>query len=145
MQISQKGIDLIKQREGVEYRVYRDTKGIPTGGVGHVILPSERRDFPVGAGVSVSQVNVWLTTDLQRFEDAINAVKTPLLQNEFDACVSLAFNIGVGGFNRSSVKVFLNRNMKKLAAAAFLLWSKPIVLLNRRRSERSQFLTPYNN
>jgi lysozyme len=136
MNISAAGIAAIKQREGVRYKAYRDSRGIPTIGVGHT--GPEVRMTMVWADQQVDQV---LESDLQRFEDAVNtAVKVPLTQNQFDACVSLAFNIGVQGFMGSSVVRQLNAGNTQAAADDFLMWDRPPELMGRRQGERAQFL-----
>ena len=89
----------------------------------------------------MAQVDAQLAKDLGRFEDAVNsAVKRPLTQNQFDACVSLAFNIGVQGFIGSSVVRQINLGNMQAAADDFLMWEKPPELRGRRESEREQFL-----
>ena len=68
-----------------------------------------------------------------------------MTQDQFDACVSLAYNIGCSAFRKSSVARHMNRKNERQAADSFLLWNKvkgrPIKgLTNRRKSEREQFL-----
>lgn len=84
-----------------------------------------------------------LRSDLVRFERAVNdGVKVKLNQNQFDALVSLAFNIGEGAFGRSTLLRMLNANNYKGAAEQFLVWKnaggRPI-LLNRRKREKALF------
>ena len=65
-----------------------------------------------------------------------------LNQNQFDALVSLVFNIGTGAFARSTLLKRLNVGDYNGAAEAFLMWrnagGKPI-LLNRRKREKALF------
>ena len=77
-------------------------------------------------------------------------VKVPLNQNEFDALVSLVFNIGAGGFKGSSVLRNLNAGNRRGAADSMLAWNKGTIggkkvvlkgLANRRAEERAQFLS----
>ena len=76
-----------------------------------------------------------------RFEPAVrDAVRKPLKQHQFDALVSLAFNIGTGGFRRSTVVKRLNAGDFRGAADAILMWDKPSILIPRRRRERELFL-----
>lgn len=138
MKTSPSGRAALTLREGVRYKAYRDTQGIWTIGVGHV---SYAPYFTRWSTWTASQVDAALASDLVKFEDAVNAaVKVPISQNAFDACVSLAFNIGIGGFTGSTVVHKINAGDMKGAADAFLLWDKPAVLLTRRLSERTQFL-----
>jgi lysozyme len=78
----------------------------------------------------------------KRFEPAVrDTIKKPLKAHQFDALVSLAFNIGAGGFKRSTVARCLNQGDFHGAADAILMWKKPPELLPRRRRERELFLT----
>jgi len=135
MNISATGVAAIRQREGYRLQAYRDVKGIPTVGVGHT-GPEVR----VGMWWTIAQVDATLANDLSRFVAAVNDVGVELTQNEFDACVSLAFNIGVGGFEGSSVVKQLKAGNKQAAADDFLMWEKPPSLRARREGERRQFL-----
>ena len=136
MNISPAGIAAIKQREGFKLRAYQDTRRIWTIGVGHT-GPDVKR----GVIWSEPQVDAILALDLQKFENAVNmTVKKVLTQNQFDACVSLAFNIGVQGFIGSSVVKQINAGDMQAAADDFMMWDKPPELLTRREGERAQFL-----
>lgn len=140
MQTSPAGRAAIMQREGVRNRAYRDSRGLWTIGVGHYSPPPNFTRWSVWTN---AQVDAALASDLAQFERAVSRdVKVPLSQNEFDACVSLAFNIGVGGFTGSAVVHFLNAGNKQAAANAFLNWERPAALAGRRQAERKQFLTP---
>jgi len=124
--------------------VYLDSKGLPTAGVGHLLDAEEKAEFKLGAKISQAQSDAWLAADLKDSEDAVNSsVHTTLTQNEFDALVSLTFNIGVHGFEHSTVVKKLNAGDKKGAAEAILLWNKPPEIQGRRRTEYLQFLNPY--
>lgn len=73
------------------------------------------------------------------------AIKKPMTQKQFDAFVSLAFNIGNSAFAKSSVVRNFNNGDKAAAAASFMLWTKAggkiaQGLVNRRHSEMAQFL-----
>lgn len=143
MKTSALGIKQIARREGTILHVYLDSKRLPTAGVGHLITAAEKAAYPVGKPITQAQSDAWLTADLKECEDAVNAVGVSLRQNEFDALVSLAFNIGVAGFRRSTVVRKLKAGDKKAAANAILLWNKPPEIQGRRRTEYNQFKTPY--
>jgi peptidoglycan hydrolase-like protein with peptidoglycan-binding domain len=68
-------------------------------------------------------------------------VKVPCSQEEFDAMVSIAFNIGNNGFAGSTIVHRLNAGDVDGAADAFLMWDEPPELMGRRQSERLQFLS----
>lgn len=146
--VSEDGIKMLVEFEGEILKVYKDPIGLPTLGVGHLVTAAEKKDYPVGKRITRAESRRFLREDLKRFEDAVNSLVTvPITQNQFDALVSLAFNIGEGGFKRSSVLRNLNNRRFSAAADAFLAWNKAggkalEGLTRRRQTERSVFLTP---
>lgn len=123
--ISDKGIALLVEFEGEILHVYKDPVGLPTFGVGHLVTPAERDEFPVGKKIAKAVSREYLRRDVKRFEDAVNSlVMVPLTQNQFDALVSLVFNIGEGNFRKSSVLRHLNARNYSQAAASFMRFNK---------------------
>jgi lysozyme len=95
MRTSEQGRKLITQFEGEILKVYLDPVGLPTVGVGHLVKPNEKDVYPLGKKITKAESQDLLSKDLARFEGSINSlVKVPLTQNQFDALVSLVFNIG---------------------------------------------------
>jgi lysozyme len=147
MKTSAFGRAAISQREGVRLEAYRDSVGVWTIGVGHTSAAGPPTVTP-DLRISSSDCDDILSCDLKTFERAVNdVVTTSMSQNQFDACVSLAFNIGGGAFKNSSVVRKLNAGDVSGAADAFLMWNKAggrILkgLTTRRQSERKQFLAP---
>jgi lysozyme len=91
---------------------------------------------------------MYLHHDLSTFEKAVNKVLTiPIQQSQFDACVSLCYNIGQGNFTSSTLVKMLNAGTAPdLIAPQFLRWDKakgkPLAGLTRRRkAEMALFLT----
>ena len=144
MRISENGIEFIRQLEGEKLTAYPDIVGIWTIGVGHTGFVDGK---PVARGMAITKEKSkeLLTADLKRFESAVNdAVQVTLTQNQFDALVSLAFNIGEGAFARSTLVNKLNAGDKKGAAEQFLVWKNAggrvsQGLLNRRQKEKAMF------
>lgn len=141
------GYDHLKKWEGCELEAYKDVVGVWTigyGSTGSHVYPGKK--------ITQAEANALLDKDLVRFEEAVNSlVKAVLTQNQYDALVSLAYNIGVGGFSTSTVLRRINAGDFNGAADAFLMWNKGrqngrlVVikgLTNRRKSERELFLTP---
>lgn len=129
-------------REGCRLTAYRDSVGVPTIGVGHT---GRAGPPPVALGTTItrSQAEAIFAADLAPFEAAVcSAVAGRLTQNQFDALVSLAFNIGARGFAGSTVVHRLDAGDHTGAADAFLMWAHPPELAARRRAERAQFLRP---
>jgi len=156
MKLSPKGLKFLEANEGVVLRVYPDTSEIPTCGVGHVVLPGD--GLKLGDTITQAQCDAFLAHDVAKCEAAINgAVTVPMGQNQFDALVSLCFNIGVGdaktgrGFLGSSVLRDLNTDNLADEKHAFELWDKDVQngklvvderLLARRDREFALFMSP---
>lgn len=101
--ISETGLALIKQWEGLRLRAYRCPAGVWTIGYGHT--------GNVRAGMEITEegADALLVSDLATFERAVaRAVKVPLTQHQFDALVSFAFNVGVEAFRKSTLLRKLN-------------------------------------
>jgi len=139
-------VDLVKQFEGLRRRAARLPEGGWTIGYGHTA--SARR----GASVSSGEAEALLLYDLNRVAAEVDAlVFTPISQNQFDALVSFAFNIGVGNFRGSTVLKRINEGRLLQAASALELWRKAMfegedlvldALVRRRAAEKALFLTP---
>lgn len=145
MQISNSGIDFIKREEGEKLTGYPDSRGIPTVGVGHTGNVNGK-PVTVGMKISADQSSELLKGDLAWVEDTIrNYVKSPLVQNQYDALCSFIFNIGKNAFKGSTMLKLLNKANYQGAADEFPKWKKsgndPDVLLPRRQRERALFLS----
>ena len=111
MRTSASGRAAITRHEGLRLTAYPDpaTGGEPwTVGVGHTSRAGPPK-VTKGMKITRAQAEEILSRDLATFEAAVSkAVKVPLNQNEFDALVSLAFNIGAGAFAKSTLVKKLN-------------------------------------
>ena len=146
MKTSERGIQLIKHHEGVRNRPYRCPANLFTVGVGHLIgdgksLPPEwNRTF------TMEEIDGILKRDLQRFERGILKMlpNVPLRQGEFDCLVSFSFNLGLGTFQRSTLRQAILRGDKKAAMESLVKYCKAggkILkgLQNRRLDEKALF------
>jgi lysozyme len=98
MKISEKGIDLLIRLEGEVLEAYYCEAGVLTIGVGHT-----GSDIEEGMVITKKQSRALLKKDLRKFEKAVNnEFPKGIRQNEFDAFVIFAFNIGVYGFKSST-------------------------------------------
>jgi lysozyme len=141
MAIAKSTLDFITKEEGARNKAYKDTKGLWTIGVGHLIKADEQH--LINATLTDAQVEDLLKSDLKWCSEAVeSSVKVPLTQNQYDALYSLCFNIGGTNFAKSTVVKKINQNDIQGAADAILMWNKPEVLANRRKRERTLFLTP---
>ena len=128
MKIGEAGLDLIKEFEGLRLKAYIPVKGdVPTIGWGHT------KGVKMGDKITIATAEKFLAQDIAPTVAAVNqAIKVPVTQNEFDACVSLAFNVGTTAFNKSTLVKRINQTPLE-----FLRWNKfrgrPLAGLTRRR------------
>lgn len=147
MKISRAGIDLVKKWEGCRLKAYRCSAGVLTIGYGHTSAAGAPK---VVEGMIITQQTAddILVQDLVKYEAAVQkALTRSPTQNQFDAMVSLCFNIGPGAFAKSSLVRKFNAGDLAGAADAFLLWRKAggkvlPGLEARRQDERKLFLRP---
>lgn len=146
MSLSLGGIDLICNFEGLKLRAYDDGNGVWTIGYGTTRYPNGKR-VSEGDRCTLEQAKAYMQHDLKIFERAVNSsVKVPLKQNQFDALVSLTYNIGVGAFKNSTLLKKLNLGDYKEAANQFDVWvnaggKRLQGLVNRRAIEKKLFLS----
>ena len=146
MAVSAKGIDLICSFEGLRLTAYDDGVGIWTIGFGTIKYPNGVR-VKRGDSCTLEQAKSYMKHDLIEFEHTVNSlVKVPLNQNQFDALVSLTYNIGSGAFKSSTLLKKLNLSDYKGAADQFDVWvnaggKRMQGLANRRAKEKSLFLS----
>lgn len=145
MRTSQAGLDLIKAFEGFRARSELLPNGRWMVGYGHV------RRAKKGVRVNKTEAEAILREyDLPPVERFVmRCVLAPMTQNEFDALVSLAFNIGPKPFSASDVVAGMNAGNRLEAAAAFDLWRRAKIggrvqivdaLVRRRAAEKALFL-----
>lgn len=138
------GIALIKQYEGLRLTTYKDAVGIPTIGYGHVENP-----IPPGGTrtITAEDAEQILREDLQRFEHDVNNMLTvEVTQNQFDALVSFAFNLGPANLKSSTLLRKVNSGGFNGAAEEFPKWNHAggqvlAGLTARRNAEKNLFLS----
>ncbi|WP_419317341.1 lysozyme-family localization factor SpmX [Caulobacter sp. ErkDOM-E] len=145
-QVSRAAVDLIKRFEGYRMKAAQLPDGRWTIGYGHTLTARG------GATVSEKDAEALLLYDLISVAHAVNEqTYSPLNQNQFDALVCFAFNIGLDNFVRSGVLRRINEGSLLQAACAMEMWRKAdfegerIVidaLVRRRSAEKALFLTP---
>lgn len=135
MKTSQVGINLIKGFEGFRSTAYQDIAGIWTIGYGFT------QGVKQGDIMTQDEADVRLAQELVPVENFINRLCTVVpTQNQFDAMVSLTYNIGVGNFEHSTVLADHNRSDFAGAQQAFLRWDiskgqRVQALYDRRKKE----------
>ena len=139
MKTSLNGLKIIKDFEGLRLKAYKCSAGVWTIGYGHTSGVKE------GDVITKEQAEKYLKKDVISFENTVNGVvKVKLNQNQFDALVSLVFNIGSGAFKKSTLLKKLNAGDYDGASEQFLVWVKAggqtlKGLVNRREQERALF------
>lgn len=147
MTISQAGLEFLKKREGYKETAYKDSAGIWT--IGHGTIRIHGRKVRQGDTCTEYEAEMWLLEETQFAEDVINnSVKVKLNQNQFDALVSLVYNIGSGGWKSSTLLRYLNEG-RAVYSDLFLRWNKVTIngkkveipgLTNRRKLEYQLFI-----
>lgn len=144
MELSPIGRAVLIAREGRRLLTYSDSRGTPTIGVGHTSAAGPP-NVVYGMTITAEECDEIFARDILRFAlPIVQHVKVPLEDHQFDALVSLAYNIGTTAFLASTLLKRLNASDYHAAAEAFLMWNKPVEIITRRAAEREQFITPYS-
>jgi len=137
------GIALLKGFESCRLTAYQDGGGVWTigwGQTGPAIVE--------GSTCTQDQADEWLAQGLQAISAAVTGyVTAPVNQNQFDALVDFAYNLGTDTFKGSTLLKYLNLQKYQLADSEFLKWNHiggviSAGLTRRRQAERALFLSP---
>lgn len=143
MKLSQRGIDLIKRFEGYSSKAYPDPA---TGGAPWTIGYGTTKGVKPGMVITAEQAEKMLRDDVAKFESGVSSLITaPTTQGQFDAMVSLAYNIGLGNFGKSTLLKKHNARCYTCAADQFRVWSRANGkvmngLTKRRAAERQVYM-----
>ena len=126
MKVSERAIKLIKHHEGVRSRPYRCPANLWTVGVGHLIGDGKLLPDSYNRTFSQEEIDGILKSDLRRFELGVHKMlpNVPLRQHEFDAIISFCFNLGLGCFQRSTLRQALLRGDKKAAMESLVKYCR---------------------
>jgi lysozyme len=124
--VSKAAIALIKHHEGVRNRPYRCPANLWTVGVGHLIGDGKHLPDSWNRTFSQEEIDGILKSDLRRFELGVHKMlpNVPLRQHEFDAIISFCFNLGLGCFQRSTLRQALLRGDKKAAMESLVKYCR---------------------
>jgi lysozyme len=162
MKASKALLDMLKHHEGVRYKPYQCPAKLWTIGVGHVMYPeqaripstpegmAQRKAWPLRAEDnrqwSKEEVDRILAKDVEKFERGVlRFLPIKLSQNEFDAILSFAFNLGLGTLQRSTLRQALIRGDKRAAMQSLRKYNKAggkvlKGLDTRRKDEEALFM-----
>lgn len=141
MRMGNKGLALIKKFEGCKLEAYICPAGVITIGYGHTKTADK------GMVIDQQEADRLLAYDLSEFERGVESlVQVDVTQNQFDALVSFAFNLGLGALAKSTLLKKVNARDVNGAAQEFLKWNKAggkvlTGLVRRREAERELFLS----
>lgn len=141
MRISPDGINLIKSLEGCSTKAYKDGGGVWTIGYGFT------EGVKPGDVMTQDQIDARLAIEIQEYEKAVSAAcVTPPTQRQFDALVSITWNIGISAMKGSTFMRRHNQGNFQAAAEAFKMWNQDngkVVqgLVNRRAKEANYYLS----
>ena len=136
-------IDLVKMWEGKSLKAYPDpgTGGAPwTIGYGHT-----GPEVHPGQVITDEEAELLLANDLGRIADGVDRlVQVQLTQEQFDALVCFAFNVGLGNLSKSTLLKLVNQGRFYDAAHEFVRWDRAAGkemagLRNRRLAEEALF------
>ncbi|HEY9791454.1 MAG TPA: lysozyme [Candidatus Obscuribacterales bacterium] len=142
-QISECGLKLLKEYEGLRLEAYKDSVGVLTIGYGHAIKPGE--SFPDWK-ITTEEAEELLLKDVAWAVAVVNATPNAdkLNANQFDALVLLVFNIGAEAYKESTIRRYVASQRYECVPDQFMRWVRGKVngvmvklpgLVNRRKNE----------
>lgn len=148
MKLTQTAIDEIKQSEGLVLKAYPDpgsVDGLPVT-IGYGTTRIDGKAIKLGTVITKDQAEKYLIGDLTVFAAKVaQLIKVPISDAQFGALVSLAYNIGIDAFAKSTLLRILNAGDYAGVPAQFRRWNKndgKIMqgLINRREREIAMWL-----
>src|SRR5688572_7530927 len=119
MTLSDAGLALIKQFEGLSLKAYLCPARVWTIGYG-----TTRGGKPEQV-ISEAEAEAMLRADVDRFAQGVSErIQVPVTQGQFDALVAFAYNVGLAAFGKSTLLRLLNDSKYALAAQQFARWNK---------------------
>lgn len=121
-----KGIDIIKSFEGFRGKPYKCPAGIPTIGYGATFYPNGKKVTMSDRVITEYEATDMLKHMLESFEKYVDSYCVDTVtQNQFDALVSFAYNVGTGALKKSTLLKKVNADPNdKFIESQFLIWNK---------------------
>ena len=146
--LSQKGLELIKQFEGLSLTPYVCAGGINTIGYGNTYYTNGKKVTLQDKPITKQQAEELLKFSLSTYEKAVDSFcRDDISQSQFDALVSFAYNLGTGALQKSTLIKKVNANPKDFTIAdEFLKWNKAngkvlAGLTKRRQAEANLYFS----
>ena len=136
MQISDQGLAIIRQCEGLRLKAYLCPAGVWTVGYGHTHGVSE------GLHITSAEADKLLLQDVAPIEDFLHTLRINFRQGQFDALASFIFNVGLSAFRQSTLlRKIMTDASDEAITAEFLRWNKAggkvLPGLNARRKQEA--------
>ena len=143
MKLNETGHRALELREGLRLKPYLDTQGVPTIAMGNTFYLDGRKVTMLDKPLTLDEAKTLARSVADIFANKVDYLVTSNInQNQFNALVSLAYNIGIHGFIKSTVLKLVNRNPNDpMIRQAFMLWTKNKELIGRRKSEVNQYFS----
>lgn len=147
MKLDTNGYKLIQGFEGLKLTAYQDSAGIWTIGYGNITYEDGKR-VQKGDSITQEKADLLFKYYANKFASQVDSLITkPISQNQFNALVSLAYNIGIGALQKSTILKKVNNNPKDASIKdEFMKWvnaggKKIQGLINRREKEYKLYFT----
>ena len=146
MNINDAGLYIIKKYEGFSSSVYICPAGRPTIGYGSTWDRTGDPVTPEHPDITIEDAERLLSQEVAHVEIALKRlVKVGITENMFSALASFVYNVGSGAFQRSTMRMKLNRKNYEGCVKEFPKWrmggGKVLPgLVKRRKEEVSLFL-----
>ncbi len=126
LKTSTNGIELIKKHEGFSAVPYRCSAGIVAIGYGSTTYENKKPVLLSDPPITEKTADILLIKNITKYEKSVKKlVKTNINQNQFDALISLTYNIGMGNIKSSQLIKLINIDPNDPAIKdEFLKWRK---------------------
>ena len=143
MKLNETGHRALELREGLRLKPYLDTQGVPTIAMGNTFYLNGKKVTMLDKPLTLNEAKTLARSVADIFANKVDYLVTSNInQNQFNALVSLAYNIGIHGFRKSTVLKLVNKNPNDpMISQAFMLWTKNKELIGRRKSEVNQYFS----
>lgn len=148
MKLDEKGLDLIANFEGLRLKPYLCSAGVPTIGYGSTFYENGSKVKLTDMPITKLRAEQLLRNTADKFAERVAVLITkPVTQNQFNALVSFAFNVGVSALKVSTLLKLVNNNPNDAnIAKEFMRWNKAggrVVqgLTNRRIKESAIYFS----
>lgn len=148
MKLSQKGLDLIKKFEGFSAKPYLCSAGVPTIGYGSTYYANGVKVKMADSPISEEWAEELLQKVVTHYERGVDSMtRDDINQNQFDALVSFAYNVGLTNYKNSTLLKRVNANPKDPdIQKQFMKWVRAAGkvikgLINRRTVEANLYFS----